>query len=308
MRFIYFILFCLSLSSIAHSDTPEMNGIQLLQFGDFTKNWKIASVRFRQDSKEMRLIYANSIAIEALQKGSYPFPEGSVFAKVGIKTGVDPAFNSSIVPNGTRRFQLMVKDSNKYKETDGWGYALFQSDGKLYEGDMKLETLSCHACHKLVPERNFVFSELVGFSPFESLTTPPSSGAFKHATTSTGSRLLFEILKVKQTTGSLKKTLMERKIQQLRIVSGPMRKNYFLGTLDEITPLLLEDSFTSVGVSGFVSEDQATFKLVQHQKDRPCEMANDKFFKVFEAIKTKENSFELKESELCAPLMQRPSP
>lgn len=283
----------------------EMNGIQLMQYGDFTNDWKLITVRFRQDTKEMRTVYANPIALDALKKGIYPFPEGSAFGKVGLKTGVDPAFNTSIVPSGARRFQLMVKNTKKYPDTDGWGYALFQSDGELYPGDMKNETASCHACHKLVPERNFVFSELVGFSPKEkhvAIVQPKADGV------EIKPRVEFEEMAFAKTTGSLKPILKSLKIKKVRIISGNLRKTFFSGTLDEITPLLINELAAAKNdpqlAVGFISEDHKTFKILINKipRDSNCPDSGHVSLRVFEASKGESQKSSVSETAICSPL------
>jgi hypothetical protein len=46
---------------------------------------------------------------------SVHFPEGAAFGKIGVKTNPDPLFESSVVPSGARRFQLM--DNLNLKKT-----------------------------------------------------------------------------------------------------------------------------------------------------------------------------------------------
>jgi hypothetical protein len=243
--------------AVGFAADPKMNDISLYQFGDFTQEWKLVTVRYRKDTEEMRFTYANPKAWEALKKQSLPFPDGSIFAKVGFKSKQDPAFNSSVVPSGARRFQFMVKDSKKYSEFDGWGYALFQSNGELYEGDLKTQTFSCHACHKIVPERNFVFSERVEISPFVK----------KLQTVTLSKKMLFVEIQTKNFQSKLKNILNKKKISRLHVVDGEIRKHYFGGTLDEITPTLIHELERNLdqknfGV-GFVSSDNLTFKIVK---------------------------------------------
>lgn len=256
-----FILLTLSSLVPARSEEVSMNGIRLQQYGDFPETWKLVTVRYRKDSNEMRFTYANSTAWEAMKKNQLPFPDGSVFAKVGYKSGIDPAFESSVVPSGARRFQFMVKNAKKYSETDGWGYALFQSDGKLFEGDVKIQTVACHACHKIVPERNFVFSERIEKSPL--ITSVPKT----YVLAANERHLSFSEFKPQKNI-KLKKLLRSHKIETLFIVSGEMRRNFFGGTLDEITPVLIHQlqSRRPSDAVGFVSEDEAVYKLVSRGK------------------------------------------
>ena len=97
----------------------------------------------------MRLTYAKAIAAKVLKSGKTEYPDGAVFAKTGIHTSSDPQFESSVVPRGIRRYQLMVKNKKTYKTTGGWGYALFDASGKTFPEDVKTTTNACYACHTM---------------------------------------------------------------------------------------------------------------------------------------------------------------
>jgi hypothetical protein len=259
MKFFYFtILILIGLTTLA--DGPKMNDISFLEFGDFTKTWKLVTVRYRQDTHEMRFTYANEKAWHTLSKGKIDYADGSVFAKIGFKSGVDPAFNSSVVPSGARRFQYMVKNSKKYSETDGWGYAVFKSDGNLFEGEPQIQTQSCHACHKLVSARGFVFSEAIEISPF--IKDLQASYQLKK----NESHIVFEVLASKKFTGYLKKYRKKMNVLSLNIITGAMRDYFFGGTLDEVTPLLINSFIKNKAPAAFVSTDQNSFKIILDSK------------------------------------------
>ena len=99
-----------------YGDKPEMNGYKLSDYEGFEKKWRLVTVRYRKDTGEMRFTYANPKAWNALLKRSKDYPDGAVFAKIGIITMEDPAFPSSAVPAGTRRYQLMVRNKKKHAE------------------------------------------------------------------------------------------------------------------------------------------------------------------------------------------------
>ena len=98
-----------------------MSGYTFNDYRDFQKNWKLVTVRYRKDTDEMRFTYANDLAYSTLMSGKTDYPDGAVFAKIGFKTEPDPAFSSSAVPSGIRRYQFMVRDSKKHTSTNGWG-------------------------------------------------------------------------------------------------------------------------------------------------------------------------------------------
>ena len=135
-----------------------MNGINPAPYDQFWSRWKLITTRYRKDNGEQRFVYANAIAYEAMKKGSLNFPRGSVFGKLAFKTISDPQFPNSYEPSNFTRMQLMVKDSQKFKPTDGWSYYIYV-DGKNHSPKQDhSKNLACHACHTLVKERDFVFS------------------------------------------------------------------------------------------------------------------------------------------------------
>ena len=89
------------------------------------------------------------------------FPDGSIIARIAWsydaseennKTfGRPQSFVAGAPKNGV---QFMVKDSEKYAATGGWGYAHF-NDGKTAEVAV-LKT--CFPCHALIKDRDYVFT------------------------------------------------------------------------------------------------------------------------------------------------------
>ena len=135
-----------------------MNGINPAPYDQFWARWKLVTTRHRKDNGEQRFVYANKIAYDAMKKGSLNFPRGSVFGKLAFKTVSDPQFPNSDEPPNFTHMQLMVKDAEKFKPTDGWSYYIYV-DGKNHSPKQDhSKNLACHACHTLVKERDFVFS------------------------------------------------------------------------------------------------------------------------------------------------------
>lgn len=128
------------------ADTSMEMDVSLESTGPFWRDWHFVTARHRQDTGELRIIYANDIAWAALQSKKLPFPEGAAFAKIGFTPEDDELFPSSKVPGSAMRYQLMVKDSKKYPKSRGWGYALWMRDQKLFE---KGYGPACVACHEL---------------------------------------------------------------------------------------------------------------------------------------------------------------
>jgi cytochrome P460 len=126
------------------------------------RDWRLISVAREEGSlDDIRAILGNDIAIKAYRKGTLPFPEGAIIARVAWsydaseennKTfGKAQSFVAGAPKNGV---QFMVKDSKKYAETGGWGYAHF-NDGKPADASFMQ---SCFPCHHAIKTRDDVFT------------------------------------------------------------------------------------------------------------------------------------------------------
>jgi hypothetical protein len=66
------------------------------------------------------------------------------------------------VPGNLAEVAFMVKDSNRFPKTDGWGYTTFKydtaSDTWRAFGDGPEFVDTCHTCHTLVKARDFVWT------------------------------------------------------------------------------------------------------------------------------------------------------
>lgn len=221
------------------SGEPVMNGYRLSQFGNFVQDWHFVTVRFRRDTGEMRLTYANDKAWKVLQDGKGVYPDGATFIKIGIMAEEDPAFTSSIMPSGAKRYQVMVKDSKKHKETDGWGYALFDVDGKTFDVDPDGQATACHACHRIVEDRGFVFSQVMNLDVHKPALLSIVQGV--QSTAIPASRLEFKTEETKNLSRKIVEALPFG-TTQVRALQGELRGALFQGTIDEIRPTLAEEA------------------------------------------------------------------
>jgi hypothetical protein len=126
------------------------------------RDWRLISVAREEGSlDDIRAILGNDIAIEAYRKGILPFPEGTAIARIAWSYlsseennkvfGKPQSFVAGPPKSGV---QFMVKDSKKYAETGGWGYA--QVDDNKLAPSAKLQ--SCFSCHEAIRDRDFVFT------------------------------------------------------------------------------------------------------------------------------------------------------
>lgn len=260
-----FLSFFIALSASAETDFSgrgEMNGISWKDYRSFPEKWELVTIRFRKDTGEMRITYANEIAMKALKEGKTDYPDGAVFAKTGIHTGVDPQFISSVVPKGIRRYQLMVKNKKLYSATHGWGYALFDPEGKTFNEDPKVTQDACYACHTIVENRGDVFSQHFSTTRY---VKPIFTGDEKKVNS---------IHYVQKSVSSLPghiRALVPAWAKDVRWVEVEiLRKHVFQGTLDEMKPLLEHESMKSKLPAIFASKDEKRFVLVYPGKSDDC--------------------------------------
>ena len=241
----------------APTEMPSvMNDIKFEDYKDFTKTWHLVTVRYRTDSNELRFTYANDQAWKEMNSSKQEYTDGAIFAKVGLITEKDPAFVSSEVPSGAKRFQFMVRNKKKYKDTQGWGYALFDSKGKIFDEEIKKKTLACAACHNIVPERNYVFSRPMNLGLGENFLEIKPSANEKSITFIAKSIKIFD--------PQFQKNLNEDTLEVYSL-EGNLKKNYFSGTLDEIVPLLLDHTKKQRQTSTLYL-DQQNYSLVKPSK------------------------------------------
>jgi hypothetical protein len=67
------------------------------------------------------------------------------------------------VPDTLKSIAFMVKDSRRFPDTNGWGYAQFSYDApsdtfKPQQSDASVGKTLCHQCHARVKANDFVFT------------------------------------------------------------------------------------------------------------------------------------------------------
>ncbi len=138
-----------------------------LAFSDFRgyENWQPVAVS--KTDERIKLIVANPVMIDAYRAGvpgnGQPFPEGSKIAKIEYKPKKNAESPFSVdVPDTLDGIGLIEKDSKRFPDTGGWGYAqlsydptsdTFAPDAK-YVGDAKCG----HACHVAVEAKDYIFT------------------------------------------------------------------------------------------------------------------------------------------------------
>jgi hypothetical protein len=136
-----------------------------LAFSEFRgyEDWQLVGVS--QTEEAFAAILANPAMIEAYRAGvpgnGKPFPDGSKIAKIhwSPKKSADaPA--PTTVPNTLHDVDFITRDSKRFPDSGGWGYAQFNYDAAADAFKPEGSGTDCgHACHTLVKAKDYIFTD-----------------------------------------------------------------------------------------------------------------------------------------------------
>ena len=143
-----------------------------LGFAEFRgyESWETISVS--ANDKAIAVIVGNPAMINAYKAGipanGKPVPDGAKMAKVHWVPKKSQFFPDATVPGVQHDVDFMVKDSKRFGDVGGWGYAVFRYDAKsdTFRPATNADTppqandAKCGvACHTLARKTDFVFTE-----------------------------------------------------------------------------------------------------------------------------------------------------
>jgi cytochrome P460 len=144
-------------------------GLAFSEFRGYEK-WQLVSIS--QDGGLFAAILANPVLMNAYQAGipanGKPFPDGSKMAKIHWNPKKLETFPDATVPGTLHDIDFMVKDSRRFADSGGWGYAVFDYDaasdtfkpGTLDDKPPQGNDAKCgFACHTIVKTKDYVFTE-----------------------------------------------------------------------------------------------------------------------------------------------------
>jgi mono/diheme cytochrome c family protein len=133
---------------------PELNGFP---FDASFENWRPISTTDRGDNNTFRFVLGNDIAVKAAQSGNIsPWPDGARFAKIAWQQESGP--DGLVHPGKFVQVELMLKDAQRYKDTDGWGWGRWRGlDLKPYGKDAHFVE-ECTTCHMPVRGDDYVYT------------------------------------------------------------------------------------------------------------------------------------------------------
>jgi hypothetical protein len=143
-----------------------------LAFSEFRgyEDWQLVAVSHNGD--KIVGILGNPAMIEAYKDGipgnGKPFPDGARMAKIhwiAKKNEAQP--NEPVVPGPLHDIDFMVKDSQRFADSGGWGYGAFEYDpasqtfrpGDTSDSPPQEHDAKCgFACHTIVADKDYVFT------------------------------------------------------------------------------------------------------------------------------------------------------
>ena len=134
-----------------------------IAFSDFQgyEGWQVVSLA--RTDEVLKAIVANPTMIDAFKSGvpgnGKPFPDGSKIAKLQWKPKKSSEAPFVVdVPDTFSQAFLMEKDSKRFPNTGGWGYALFNYDPPSDAFTADPSPADCgHTCHLAVKAKDYIF-------------------------------------------------------------------------------------------------------------------------------------------------------
>jgi len=145
------------------------NGVAFSEFRGY-ELWENVAVSVTDEG--MNAILGNPAMIKAYKDSipgnGKPFPDGSMIVKIEWRKKQNPLSPYSVeVPDSLRRVSFIQKDSKRFPDSSGWGYAQFLYDKasdafKPFGEDKSFGTTVCYKCHTAAKETDYIFTAYPG--------------------------------------------------------------------------------------------------------------------------------------------------
>jgi hypothetical protein len=156
-------LVALTGTAMSAQDKYSLKTSSGIAFSDFRgyEGWQVVSSA--RTDEVLKVIVANPVMIAAYKAGipgnGKPFPDGSKIAKLQWKPkkSTEAPFVVDVPDTFSQAF-VMEKDSKKFPNTGGWGYALFNYEPVSDTFTADASPADCgHACHLAVKAKGYIF-------------------------------------------------------------------------------------------------------------------------------------------------------
>jgi Haem-binding domain/Cytochrome P460 len=133
---------------------PEFNGFP---FDPAFESWKPISTTDRGDNNTFRFILGNDVAVKAAQSGNIsPWPDGARLAKIAWQQQLGP--DGLVHPGKFVQVELMLKDAQRYKDTEGWGWGRWRGMDLAPYGKDATFVNECTGCHRPLRGNDYVYT------------------------------------------------------------------------------------------------------------------------------------------------------
>jgi len=140
------------------------NGVAFSEFRGY-ESWQNVAPSTTEGG--IKSILANPVMIKAYKDGipgnGKPFPDGSMIVKIEWKKKPNPDSPYTVdVPDVLKSVAFIQKDSKRFPDSSGWGYAQFDYDSasrtfKPFGTDSSFAN-KCYKCHTIVKATDYIFT------------------------------------------------------------------------------------------------------------------------------------------------------
>ena len=169
------VVVCLSVLVILARAAQDKYTVKVpggLAFSEFKGYEAWQAISISRNERVVAVILGNPAMIDAYRAGipsnGKPVPDGAKMAKVHWIPKQNEFFPDATVPGSLLNVDFMVKDSKRFADSGGWGYAVFDYDaasdtftpGTLAGKPPQGNDAKCgFTCHTSVKARDYVFTE-----------------------------------------------------------------------------------------------------------------------------------------------------
>ena len=141
------------------------NGVAFSEFKGYD-SWETVAVS--QVSDGIKVILGNPKMMEAYRRGvpgdGQAFPDGAAVVKIEWSMKKNPESPYFVmIPDTLKSVSFIEKDSKRFPESSGWGYAQFIYDAPSqtftpFGADANFGKQVCYSCHTAVKAKDYIFT------------------------------------------------------------------------------------------------------------------------------------------------------
>jgi hypothetical protein len=170
--FVGVVIFVAAALALAAGDKYTLKVPGGLAFSEFKGYEAWQAISMSRNEKVVAMTLGNSVMIGAYKAGfpgnGKPVPDGAKMAKIHWTAKPNEFFKEATVPGKLVNVDLMLKDSKRFADSGGWGYAVFDYDaasdtfkpGTLAGTPPQGNDAKCgFVCHTAAKNRDYVFTD-----------------------------------------------------------------------------------------------------------------------------------------------------